>query len=449
MRVLAVDVGSSTVKASVVVEGRVASRVSSAPVRTDLRPPRVEVHAEPLFRSVVEAIRGLGSALRNVDRIAIDALSPSVVLLDRTSRPITPFITHQDRRSLEEARWLEARFGRRAHLRRAGNRPFPGGIASTTLLWLRRHAPGLLRRAATVGMATTFLTHRLTGARTIDPGNAAFLGLYDHARRASGGPSAWSLELLAPAGLREAQMPLIQDGASVAGRLKPGMARTLGLSSGIEVLTGVIDTSAAFLGVGAAHGRVINVIGTTDVIAMASSRPRPDARLLTRELGAGPFWLNVYSIACGGGSVKWAHRALFPDLAEPAFYSLARRLSRRPAPQVRFRAYLAGDRMSIEQATAGFDGLDLGTTREDLLAALLHALAGISRQGITLLSRRAQPLRDVAVAGGGGWLGDLLHATWPKRPIAPWRFQALERASFLGLDRLARGETGANLTSDR
>lgn len=428
-------------KAAILAGGRFASKIVRRPVATRVDPPRVEIPAEPLWRSIVLTVQDLGTARRGVDRIALATLSPSCMLLDSKGAPLTPLITHQDRRSIPQARKLEDRFTLEGHLRLAGNRPFPGGIGSTTLLWLRENHPALLRRAATIGMGTTFLVQRLTGERMIDPGNAAFLGLYDFRARAAGKSPAWSRELCRPAGIRAAQLPDIRDGADVAGTLGRGAARSLGLTPGIEVLTGVIDTSATFLGVGAVPGRLLNSIGTTDVIALCRRRPDPHPRLLSRELGAGPLWLSVYTIAAGGGSVEWAHRALYPDLEAPAFFRLARRLAgERPPDRLRFRPYLAGDRMSIEQVDAGFDGLDLGTTREDLLRAVLAALSQLSGEGMMLLTRRARPLPDVYVSGGGGWLGGLLHRAWPGR----WRFHPLKDASLRGLARLATLEKNKN-----
>src|SRR5437016_5987087 len=125
MRVLALDVGSSSVKAAFLVGGRVVSPIVRRPVATRFDPPRVEIEAEPLWRAVGRAVRDLAGHARTADRIAIDALSPSCILLDRKRDPLTPLITHQDRRSVPQAREIERLFGEEAHLALAGNRPFP------------------------------------------------------------------------------------------------------------------------------------------------------------------------------------------------------------------------------------------------------------------------------------------------------------------------------------
>ncbi len=438
MRVLALDVGSSSVKAAVLEDETILAKVPE-PERfptDESRPPRVQIAAEEIWNAVARAVGRLGEAVRAADRIALDALSPSCVLLDAEGGPLTPIITHQDRRSVEQAERIEARFGLDPHLRMAGNRPFPGGIGSTTLLWLRENEPQILDRAATVGMATTFLVARLTGARAIDPGNAGFLGLYDHGLRAAGAAPCWNRDLCKPAGIRLDQLPDILDGATVAGRLKAAAARRLGLREGTEVLAGVVDTSAAFLGVGAEPGRLLNSIGTTDVIALAWPRARPHEQLLTRELGAGALWLSVYTVASGGGSLAWAHEALFPDLKKDEFYKLARDLTARPPPAVRFEPFLAGDRMSIRQRKASFEGIDRSVRREDLLRAILEAIALRNAEGMELLTREATPLPDVFVAGGGDWLSDFYHRAWPGDG---WRFHPIEDATYKGLARLAAG----------
>src|ERR1041384_2388173 len=115
MRVLAIDVGSSSVKAAVLSGRRLLTPIARRPVATTVEPPRVEIPCEPLWRSLVLAVRDLGAAVHRADRIAIDAMSPSCVLLDRRGDPPTPLITHQDRRSIEEAHEIEDRFGQETH----------------------------------------------------------------------------------------------------------------------------------------------------------------------------------------------------------------------------------------------------------------------------------------------------------------------------------------------
>ena len=133
---LALDVGSSSVKAAVLTGTLPAGPLVRVPFPTLYDGVRAEVDPAGLLKAVGRAARSAvsGSPLgkSRIDLVALSAMSPSWVALDRRGRPLTPVITHQDRRSQAEARWIEAEVGLGRHLGLTGNRPVPGGISSTT-----------------------------------------------------------------------------------------------------------------------------------------------------------------------------------------------------------------------------------------------------------------------------------------------------------------------------
>src|SRR5215212_7251462 len=135
MTLLGLDIGSSSVKAAILRGTRIVGRVARESFATHYDGLRAEVEPDALLRAVSAAIRQLGAAARRVDCIGLSVMSPAWVAMDKRGRPITPIVTHQDRRSVEVARELERRVGKARHLKLAGNRPFPGGISSTTWAW--------------------------------------------------------------------------------------------------------------------------------------------------------------------------------------------------------------------------------------------------------------------------------------------------------------------------
>lgn len=428
MRLLAVDVGSSSVKAAVLRDDRIVGRAGRASFPTRYSGVRAEVDAGDILRAVGDALAQLGRASRGVDLLAMTAMSPAWVALDRRGRALAPVVTHQDRRSVEEARRIERRVGAARHLRLAGNRPFPGGISSTTTAWHARHRPGVLRRAATIGHVNTLLLMALCGARVTDPSNAAFTGLYRTC--AQGG---WSAELCTAAGARLEQLPRVVEADVICGRTRGG---AFGLTDGLPVLTGFMDGSAGMMLAGADPGRLVNVAGSTDVLALCTDRARPHPRLLTRPLGVGRRWLSVSTLAAAGSALAWARQALFADLSEAAFH--ARLAAAGDAGGVTFDPWLAGDRTSVEPRAAAFHGMTLGTTREHLLASIAEALARSSAERLSLIvaHNAVRPRREVVVTGGvGSALQHLLHRDWPGR----WTFRNEEEATLRGLGRLARG----------
>jgi xylulokinase len=439
VRVLALDVGSSSVKAAVWRSGLVAA----GPVRT--RYPtryagvRVEIDPAELLRAVHEAAAALGDEVRGVDVVSLTTLGPAFVALDAAGEPLTPLVTHADRRSVAEAQELERRVGRARHLRLAGNRPYPGGIASTTWAWFNTHAPELMARAATVGSATTYLLSRLTGARVVDPSHASFLGVYRTLTL-----DGWEPELVAAVGGRPEQLPEVREASAVAGRL---VGDGLGAPAGTPVLTGCVDGSAAMLAAGVAAGglrpgQLVNTVGSTDVLAMCVATPAPAEGLLTRALGVGRRWLTVATLASAGSTLDWAHRTFFADTPPQAYWELVAATAAAPDPgEVRFAPYLAGDRTAVEQRRAALTGLTLGARREQILSAVVEGLAEVSASRLPRLAAVAPALPTVYVTGGGaaGPLGSLLRRDWP----AGWRYEPMVEATLTGAATLA---TGSNQT---
>ncbi len=440
MKLLGIDVGSSSVKAAVLRNGEPRGRVVRAFFKTDHDGGRAEVPGERVLRAVAAAVGELGRAAKTADAVGLAVMSPAWCAMDARGRALTPLVTHQDRRSAAEATEIEARGGRARHLRLAGNRPFPGGISSTTWAWYLRHEPGRLAGADLVGQLNTYLHRHLTGARVIDPSNASFTGLY-----ATTDQSGWNNELCESIGANRDLLPDVLEADIVAGNVTAAAAGRFGLAAGTPVMAGLIDTSAAMLLAGTRPGQLLNVCGSTDVLALCTSRPRPHERLLTRALGVGrQRWVTVSTVAAAGASLLWARRQLFRDLTDAGFRVLVRRLARsggkdtaggsRGAGSVAFEPYLAGERASLEQRRATFGELTLSTTREQMLHAMIDALARASADRLDLLAEVGVPIRRSVVVSGGAEdrLDEVFQRDWPGR----WRFRRETEASLRGLGRL-------------
>jgi xylulokinase len=439
VKLLALDIGSSAVKAAVLVDGATVAGPARAPYPTTFAGVQAEIDPADLWRAIVTAVTAVTAAApgsTGLDLMGLTSLGPAWIALDRSGEPLTPLVTHADRRSVEQARRLEREVGRERYLETAGNRPYPGGIAATTWRWYAEHAPDVLARADLVGSLTTWLHRRLTGARVIDPSHASFLGVYRTCTL-----DGWAPELVEAAGGRLAQLPDVYEADAPAGVLRDEAARELGLEPGLPVLAGCLDGSAAMLAAGRAAGGlvtglIVDSVGSTDVLAMAVEVPAPRPRLLTRALGVGRRWVSVATLASAGSTLDWVHRTLFPDLPAEGFHALVDRLGAHPDPgSVRFRPYLSGERTTLNQPRGGFSGLTLATTRENLLSAVLEALAAASAARVARLSAIAEPRPAVYVTGGAAT--GVLYRDWPPCAGGPWRFEPLAEATLAGVSVLA------------
>jgi xylulokinase len=346
--------------------------------------------------------------------------------MDAAGKAITPIVTHQDRRSIEIARALEARVGKERHLQLAGNRPFPGGISSTTCAWFLAHEPETMKKADLVGHLNTYLHRQMTGARVIDPSNASFSGLYSTCDQ-----SGWNDELCAAVGVSRAALPEVVESDVIAGHVTAAAAGEFGLRAGTPVITGMVDTSAAMLVTGCGEGQLFHMCASTDVLGVASDAAHPHERLLTRAVGIGKKWMSVSTIAAAGSSLDWVRGQFFREMSDEQYHQLIADMVASPRhTEVRFEPYLAGERTSIEQRQAVFSGLTLGSTREDLLASVMAALSTASAARLALLAAVQKTFLEAGyVSGGAGALADLMHREWK----GTWRFHYLAEAGLAGL----------------
>ena len=430
MKLLGIDVGSSSVKCGVVRAGKLIGKISRAAYPTHYDGPKVEVDAERILAAIAKAISDLGHAPKKVDVIGLSVMSPSWLAMDKNGRPLTPVVTHQDRRSVQIALQMEKRIGKQKLLRITGNRPYPGGISSTTYAWYRRYEPGILKKADLVGHLNTLLHRRMTGARVTDPSNAAFMGLY---RTCDLG--GWSNELCELIGVSKRLLPEVRFANQIGGRITTVAARHFGLTEGTPMMVGMVDTGAAMMLAGPSPGQVLNVSGSTDVLILCTARAYPNEHLLTRPLGIADRWTSVATLAAAGSAINWMQDQFFADLTPATFHHLLDKLGRKPIlSTVRFEPYLAGERTSIEQKQASFSGLTLATTREQMLSAVIESLAEASKARLALLRKIGVPMKPHVVVSGGLQAGlvHVLHRGWPNL----WRYKLESEASLRGLSKL-------------
>ncbi len=427
-KLLGLDIGSSSVIAGILHGKKVLKEAPRVFFRSRCSGSQVDVDPADLLSAVAKAIRSLGGEAKKVDAVHFAVMCPAWVAMDKKGEALTPLVTHQDRRSVANARELEARIGKAKHLKICGSRPIPGGISSTTWAWYLAEQPGALKKADLVGHLNTFLHRKLTGARVIDPSNASFTGLYETLTL-----KGWSPELCANLGVDASLLPEVVESDIVAGRILPEAAAAFGLREGTPAMAGMMDGSAGMLLTGAAHGQLFNVVGSTDVLALCTDSPKPHERLLTRAVGVGRKWLAVSTIAAAASSIYWAWGQFFPDWSIEKFRKEVHRLSKvgpGAAGGVKFEPYMAGERTSVEQRQGGFTGITLATTREQMLSAIIEALVLASAERVPLLGATGTPLLPtVMVSGGSDRLDKIFHRQW----AGDWQFRAVTDATMRGL----------------
>ncbi len=157
-RFLGIDLGTSAVKVLLVDEAQAVRAQASVPLATRHPVPlAAEQNPEDWWEAVAAALDRLAAEHpREMAGVAVVGLSGQMhaaVLLDTADRPLRPAMLWNDGRAGVEAAELQARGG--LELARRLGVPATAGFTAPKLLWLARHEPATLDRAASLLLPRT------------------------------------------------------------------------------------------------------------------------------------------------------------------------------------------------------------------------------------------------------------------------------------------------------
>lgn len=442
MLALSIDFGTSSVKVAIVDEGLEIIATASAAYPTILLPgEKNEIDPDELWAGCYRACQQLDPALRErVEVLCYDTFSPSPVFVRRDGSLSYPnIVTHLDRRSRAQSAFIDEVIGNQRFLDIAGLLPFAGGAGAMTFIWFAQNAPEHLAEAYRIGHLPTYVHHRLTGEWTTDLVNASMTGLYETTTQGT-----WSDELLTAFGIDRGLLCDIVDPGAPGGSLRPEEAERLGVRPGITVAVGTNDMAAAQCGAGNVEaGAVMNTAGSSDMVSILTDRPETSPGYYLRNAALPGLW-QIYATTAGGFALDWFWAQFCQDLSREEFYDdfVARSLDAWPQDgEVTFAPYLTGDRQSLEKRTASWQGLTLGATREEMLAALLKSmnrvLADTLRQASAVVA-----LEPVVKLTGG--MSDAKYVALKKREMPGFDFEVVDNCPILGNVWLARKGLGVS-----
>jgi gluconokinase len=345
MRVLALDVGSSSVRARVFDE---RARELEGDARRTYEPRHGRdgsAELDPL--ELVAASRAVldEAAGGRYDALAISCFWHSLLLLDAGKRPLTPVLLWEDRRATAQAEELAGRLdGPRVHAR-TGCVLHPS-YWPAKLAWLRAERPDVLAAARHAVSFGDYLFLRLAGELLTSLSTASGTGLFHLQAR------TWDAELLDELGVDVALLPPVGD--EPAG--EPPTLPPLG------------DGACSNLGAGCTTpDRAALMIGTSGAYrVMREVVPKPRAGLFCYFLDEHRV-VEGGAVSDGGNLHAWLERTLNLGLPEP----------REPdAHGLTFLPLLGGERSPgwNARATGAVAGLTFRVDATDLRQAALEGV---------------------------------------------------------------------------
>ena len=297
-RTLAIDVGTSSVKAAVIVDGAVVASVDHAHPLSSPRPGWVEQDPGDWWDGTVATIARLNrdADLTDLDALAVTGQMQDLICLDGAGRPLRPAILYSDSRAVVEHDELVTRFGDRWS-EVVGSAPDASNVAAKWS-WLQRHEPDTVSACAVALFGGhSLVVHRLTGAGMCDPTTAASTALSDLV----GG--TWWGELVDALAI---PVPPLQP-VTTMHRLQAAAAKTLGLPSGLPVVHANGDAVATTLGLlGTERNRPYAYLGTSGWVAVAASTAQRGGGVVELPGLADDHWVSAAPMPAAGAVLDWA-----------------------------------------------------------------------------------------------------------------------------------------------
>ena len=451
--VLAVDVGTTALKAMVLTPAGVAVAVAERVYRVGTvlggganLSGAVEQHPDDWLEAFALALRDLGYA---ADADPADALPPPAaialsgqmqdVCLVRDGRSVRASLLYSDVRAAAEAASVVAACAPDVDSRLAN---FKGPAACLAKwLWLARHEPDALRAADRLLLgAHSYLAYALTDgdAAACDPTTASTTGLLSPPEL--GASPRWAEEVVRLFPEIDASMlPDLLTGESPdpVGAVSARAAEALGVAStfaGTPVYHGVGDLASTTTGAtgGADDGeiRAYAYLGTSGWIATCA----PWETTLASAARDGTFRLShpnpelsivAASMVTAGGNAEWARRTLLPE-DRNSLRDLDAAAARAPlgCDGTLFLPHLNGERSPFVDASArgAFLNVSARTDADAMCRAVLEGVAYNYRALAESLGVALGPDADpIPLVGGGArsplWTRTLADAL--RTPVAP------------------------------
>jgi len=273
-----VDSGTQGTRALVMDAGGAVLAKASRPhtLIGGLPPGHMEQHPEDWWRAAVEAVRmclaDQGVNPRSVRAIGVSGQQHGLVPLDAGGRVIRPAKLWNDTSTAVEAKALIDRLGGLQRVIGLVGNGVPPGFTAPKILWLKTHEPENYRRLATVLLPHDYLNFQLTGAKTMEYGDASGTALMDVRNR------RWSREVVdaIDPGLMD-KLPVLRPSDEPAGHISAGVSEELGLSRDVLASAGGGDNMMGAIGTGNTRPGVVTVsLGTSGTIYAFSEKPVVD-----------------------------------------------------------------------------------------------------------------------------------------------------------------------------
>ncbi|HTP02686.1 MAG TPA: FGGY family carbohydrate kinase [Anaerolineales bacterium] len=411
--ILAFDLGTTALKCALHdLRGNVLAKASVEYELITPDPDSVEVDVETYWEAFKSA---LGSVVKesaadpaSIKALGVSAQGETLILADKSGRPLRRAIVWLDNRAQQEAAELGEKFGHRHAYEITGQVKLVPTWPASKILWVRNHEPKTYEQVDKFLLIEDYFLHRLTGEYACE-GSLVTSTCYWNFRTRQ-----WWPEMLDALGVRAGQLPPYCESGEVVGTLRSDVAAELGLSPATRVCTGALDQACGAIGVGNIKPGVFseNTGAALAICASVEHATLDPADQMPCHYHGLPGLYMLHTFTSGGIVLRW-FRDEFAQLemsvgkfsGMDAYDLLGREAEKVPAgcEGLVMLPHLQGA-MAPEanpDARGVFYGFTLRHGRNHFTRAIMESVCFIVRRNIEVIEGMGVPVREIRALGGG------------------------------------------------
>lgn len=409
---MGIDIGTSGCKAVVFDEdGRQVSMAYREYDIISMNPGWAELDTDEVMEKCFIVIRESASLIKpgTVTGIGISSQGEAFTLIDKEGRALCNALVSSDIRANEYIASWTAKFGEEKLYKITGHTPHPM-FSLFKLLWIKENSPEIWSKAHKILCFEDLLQYRLGIEKPSMgwplAGRTMLFDVVDH---------TWNNEILDKTDIRKDQLSTPLQSGTFVGYVNSKIALDLNLTENTFIVTGGHDQICSALGAGAIEpGIAVYASGTVECITPAFRRPifAEELRknnLCTYDHAVPGIYATVAFSLTGGNILKW-----FRDEFGLTEVELAKKSNMNPYDLLLNQMPEKPSRLLVlpyftPSGTPYFDvsvkgaifGLDLSSTREEILKALLEGVAFEIKLNLDILQQSGYKVRELRAIGGG------------------------------------------------
>jgi xylulokinase len=400
MSFIGVDVGTAGCKAILLGEnGKVLALAEDQYNLLTPYPGWAELDPSEVFKSVKTVIGKISPAAKvdPVKAISVSSMGDTIVPCNSLGEPIGNSILAFDTRNVEQANQFKEELSPEWIFRITGQPTHPS-YSIVKIKWIQQNMPALFKAAKKFLCYEDFIICQLCGEAVISHSSAGRTMAFDISNK------IWNEELLAVSGIGKENLAIpIQSGKPIT-NIKPDLAKELGLSPDVVIVSGGHDQPCGSLGSGYfKNNYAMDSTGTVEVLLVTCGEPIFTSEMLNANICFWPHVVDGKFCTCGqiltaGAAFRW-----FKDemASEETYNSIALQFQEKPT-ELLFIPHLAGSGTPefSPVAKGAFWGATLQTSKYELAKSIIEGVCFELKLNMDLLAQEGIIIRGLRAIGG-------------------------------------------------